>query len=264
MSTVTTSLSVTVFRPRPRGLQLLPGQQTPLHTPSCVALTGHSNSNDTTASDPFDATTTTATTTHRQQEADTAEGDRASFSPHVDTDAASAAKSGRPAEGTCPPFRARRQDQAIPGSSSSISASSDPRRNDVDKDPDVYGDVGDSDDVGMAMMADEDDDVSDDDDGVAMVAAFAGERFELVAGVRSGVEPRFELCVVDSEGHVVRQPFNVPQPTACLDPHCQAVAQVRSLPLCVLSSSVCVRFTLIACLLFFFRSLYIAASCFIP
>ena len=64
----------------------------------------------------------------------------------------------------------------------------------------------------------------------ALVAAFAGERLEVWAGVRSGAGPvAFHVSVVDQLSEVVvRHRFPVNQAAACppSSQHCHAVVQV--------------------------------------
>ena len=195
VSSVRTSLSVTVLPPLPRGLQLLPRGQSPRHTPSCLKQFLFTP-------DPTPNTPATADWRNgkgqrvrdsgsRGYEHDGGRGSATvdSVYGHVKSDVSAAERDW--GESSLAGFRSRT------GLEDRRTALPGKRR--------------------------------DDGDDQAMVAAFAGERWQLWAGVKTGAESRFQVRVVDRLSQVVvRHRFTVTQPAACVAPGCHAVVQVSA------------------------------------
>ena len=216
MSSVRTSLPVSVLPPLPRGLQILPRGQKPRHTPSCVKDFFFNPSPTTPAAGAADAVAADWRNRKGQTLEDFGspgyenEGGRGSavvdsLHGHIKSDIAAAESDWGPSFLASPTQQNRPEEEEEEEGEEEL----EDRR--------------------LAHPAKS----RDDDNDKAVVAAFAGDRLELWAGVSTGAWPTFQVSVVDRLSEVVvRHRFTVPQPAACVAPDCRAVVQVSQLCVC--------------------------------
>ena len=227
VSSVRTSLPVAVLPPLPRGLQILPRGQKPRHTPSCVKDFFFNPSPTATPTTPAADAADAVAADWRNRKGQTLED---FGSPGYENDGGRGSAVVDSLHGHIKSDITAAESDWAP---SFLASPTQQKRPEEEEEEEGEEELEDRRLAHPAKSRAGDDGDGDDDNDKVVVAAFAGERLELWAGVSTGAGPTFQVSVVDRLSEVVvRHRFTVPQPAACVAPDCQAVVQVSQLCVC--------------------------------